>query len=148
MTTKLGSDVLRTQMLLAVREIKVETEGPTAYGPVIEAVAKFRGFLLPVRRSRFLALGEYMLVNASSERDVVGMVTWDTDEILPIETHLWACPVLVRAAKGEGKEEVGDCLVLKVSAVNLRGEMTFERVGKGVVADCWTKGVLQEFTVV
>ena len=56
--------------------------------------------------------------------------------------------MLARAAKGEGKEELGDCLVLKVSAVNIGGEMTFERVGKGVVGDCWSKGTLHEFTVV
>ncbi|KAH7134989.1 heterokaryon incompatibility protein-domain-containing protein [Dendryphion nanum] len=148
MTSALGEDTLRTRKLLAVREITIKTEGPTPYGPILSAVAKFRGFLVPVRRTRLLVQGQYILVDAGDANRVVGMVVWDTDEVPAREMHLWVCPVMERASKGAKGEVLGDCLVLKVAGGNEGGEMTFLRVGVGIVGEeCW-KGAVWEFSVV
>ncbi|KAF2021234.1 HET-domain-containing protein [Aaosphaeria arxii CBS 175.79] len=146
MTEELGSDGLRSHKLLHVRAIKVEVEGSTSFGPVIEAVLKVTGVVYPVRRARLLRRGEYALQIADGR--TVGNVIWDVDEVPARETNLWICPVMQRQ-KIENGWAVSDCLILRTSGVNMDGELTFERAGVGRTTNFWVKGAVhQDFTLV
>lgn len=146
MTDELGSDGLYSHKILHIRSVKVETEGPTSFGPVIEAIVHVKGIIYPVRRGGKLRRGEYTI--ETTDEHIVGSATWDIDHVPDKSTHLWICPVLQRQ-KIEDGWAVSDCLVLRAAEVNYDGELTFKRVAKGKTTNFWAKTVvIQDFTII
>jgi hypothetical protein len=146
MTEELGSDGLLSHKILDIRSVKVETEGPTSFGPVIEALLQAKGVIYPIRRSGKLRSGEYAI--ETLDKRVIGSATWDVDDAPDQSLHLWICPVMQRQ-KIEDGWAVSECLVLRAADVNYGGELTFERVAKAKATNFWAKTlVIQEFTII
>ncbi|KAF2871135.1 heterokaryon incompatibility protein-domain-containing protein [Massariosphaeria phaeospora] len=145
MTEDLGSDGLLSHKILQVRQVKAEVEGPSAFGPVVEALLKVTGIFHRIKLGPDLAKGVYAVEAAG--KGVVGAVVWDVDEAADRSVPLWLCPVMQRQ-KVEDGWAVSDGLVLRAAGVNHGGELTFERVGKGRATNFWAeRGVQQDFVI-
>ncbi|KAF2789526.1 HET-domain-containing protein [Melanomma pulvis-pyrius CBS 109.77] len=145
MTEELGSAGLLSHKILKIRQIKVETEGRTGFGPVIEALLQVTGSFYPIKIGAQLSKGIFT-INLADDR-AVGVATWDIDEVPDGSVPYWLSPVMQRK-ESQGGWEVSECLVLCASSINYGGELTFERVGKGKATNFWTNtAIFYDFTI-
>jgi hypothetical protein len=145
MTEELGSDGLLSSKVLHVRQVKVETEGQTDFGPVIEAILRVTGIFCPVKIGTSLSKGVFTINLADGS--VVGAAIWDIDKVPDGSIPYWICPVMQRQ-KTEDGWAVSECLIIRTSNVNYGGELTFERVGKCRATNFWANRVVaQDFTI-
>jgi len=145
MTEELGSDGLLSSKILHVRQVKVETEGQTSFGPVIEAILRVTGIFYPIKIGISLSKGIFTINLADGS--VVGAAIWDIDKGPDGGVPYWICPVMQRQKTEDGCA-VSECLIVRTSSVNYGGELTFERVGKGRATNFWLNRVVaQDFTI-
>jgi hypothetical protein len=145
MTEELGSDGLLSSKILHVRQVKVETEGQTYFGPVIEAILKVTGIFYPIKIGGSLSKGVFTINLADGS--AVGAAIWDNDKVPDGSVPYWICPVMQRQKKEDGWA-ISECLIVRASSVNYGGELTFERVGKGKATNFWLNRVVaQDFTI-
>ena len=145
-TEELGYDGLLSHEVLKIRQVRVETEGSTNLGPVIEAIIQATGIFHSIKVG--LQFGKGVFGLELVDRRVVGIVIWDTDLVPDRSVPYWVCPVMQRKDSENG-QVLFECLVIRASGVNYSGELTFERVGKGRMTNVWGEHpVLHDFTIV